>query len=341
MTVKIGILGIGGMGVFHFKAYQNIKGVKVAAICDDDPKKLSGDWSSIEINIGSRGTKPDLTGIRTYSQAEEMIADPEIDVVDVTLPTYLHARFTLKAFEAGKHVICEKPMALDSCEAQTMLEAARKAQKRLFIAHCLRFWPEYVKAREIIKTGEYGKVVSAGFRRLSRMPGYWSRDNWFEDPAKSGSCALDLHIHDSDFILYAFGSPKAVTSHAVGLAQGRIDHIVTVYDYGADRLVSAEGAWEYAPGFGFEMSFIIAMEKATLVLEKAGDLMLHPFEGDSQKLSVPEGDGYELELKHFVQCITGNKASDVVPPESALASVKLVESELKSALTGKTVPVTF
>lgn len=337
MTLKVGILGLGFMGKHHYETYGRIKGARVAAISDVDPKKLSGDWSGIVGNIGGAGARTDLSGVSLYPRAEEMFADPGVDVVDITLPTYLHASHAIHALEAGKHVICEKPMAISSREAAKVIDAAKKAKRRLFIAHCIRFWPEYSVAREIVKSRKYGRVISAAFLRRSATP-TWSWRNWLQDPKKSGVCALDLHIHDADFVLYCFGKPKAVTSHAGGFRKGRIDHIVTSYDYGGP-LVVAEGGWEYAPGFPFGMSFTIAMEKATLECGRDFVLTLHPMKGKSRPVKVPKGDGYEHELRHFVECIVKNKLSDVVTPKSALDSVKLIEFEMKSALSGKTVPV--
>lgn len=338
MTVNIGIVGMGFMGKVHFDTLARIRGARVVAVCDVDPKKRRSDWSAVTGNIGARGQKQDLSGVRVYAKFEQLLEDPGVSVVDITLPTYLHAPCTIKALKSGRHVICEKPMARNSREAKKMIEAAKKAKRRLFIAHCLRFWPTCVKAREIVKSCREGRVLSATFRRSSSTP-VWSWHNWLQDPAKSGLCALDMHIHDTDFILYTFGKPKAVTSHAAGFAKGRLDHIVTSYDYGPGKLIIAEGAWEYAPGFGFEMPFTIAMEKATLVCSPDQNLMLHPMKGKSKPIKVPEGDGYEHELRHFVECIAKGKASDVVSPESALESLKLVEMEVKSARTGKTVPV--
>ena len=340
MALKVGILGLGFMGRYHYETYARIKGAYVAAICDVDRKKLSGDWSGTTGNIGGAGARTDLAGINVYTRAEEMIADPGVDVIDIALPTYLHAPYAVKALEAGKHVISEKPMAINSREAKRMIDAAKKARRRLFVAHCIRFWPQYVVAREMVKSRKYGQVISASFRRSSGTP-IWSWQNWLQDPKKSGLCALDLHIHDADFVLYCFGKPKSVTSHAAGFKKGRVDHIFTSYDYGAGRLVAAEGAWEYAGDFPFSMSFVIAMEKATLEYAPDHTLTLRRLKGKSRQLKAPPGDGYGRELAHFVECITKDRSSDVAPPKSAMESVKLIELEVKSALSGRTVPVEF
>jgi len=340
MTIKIGILGLGFMGKCHFDTYAGVPGARVAAICDVDAKKRSGDWSGIAGNIGGAGAKTALKGIRVYADARKLFADPEIDVIDIALPTHMHAPMAIAALRAGKHVICEKPMAISSAEAKRMVAAAKRSTGRLFIAHCIRFWPCYANAREIIRSGRHGKVLSAVFTRVSSTP-TWSWKNWLMNPAQSGGAALDLHIHDADFVLYTFGKPKRVTSHASGFRPGRVDHIVTSYEYAKNCAVVAEGAWDYAPGFGFSMSFRVVMEKATLCTTPDCRLMLHPVKGRSVEVKGAAHNGYQGELKHFVECIRTGKASAVVSPRDACQSVQLVEAEMKSARTGKAVAVRF
>jgi len=340
MALRIGIVGLGFMGKMHFDTYARMKKAKVVAICDVDPKKRSGDWSGIAGNIGAKGKKVDLAGIRVYARLADMLADPAVEVVDVTLPTYLHAPAVVAALKAGKHVICEKPMAVNSREAARMVTSARRARRRLFVAHCIRFWPAYAVAREIVRSGKWGRVLTAAFRRFSTTP-TWSWRNWLQDPRKSGVAALDLHVHDADFVLYTFGKPKAVTCHGGGLGPRRMDHLYASYDFGAGKLVTAEGAWEFAPGFPFSMSFTIAMQKATLNLGPDLKLRLHRVNGVTSDVPVPAGDGYGHELAHFVQCIRKNRPSPVVSPESALQSVKLVEAEVRSARSRRTVRVSL
>ncbi len=338
MVVRIGIVGLGFMGKMHFETYRKIPGAKVVALCDIDPRKRAGDWSAIWANIGAGGGRVDLSAYRVYPDVDGFLADPSVDAVDITLPTYLHAGVAVKALRAGKHVICEKPMARTSAEAARMVEAARAARRRLFIAQCIRYWPAYAVARRIIRGGALGRVRSAFFRRLGATPlGSWR--NWLQDPAKSGLCALDMHVHDADFVLYTFGPPRAVTSRGAGFSRGRLDHIATFYEYGDGSLVAAEGGWMYSPPFGFEMTFLVAMERATLALGRDGVLRLLPKRGRQRALNVPPGDGYLHELRDFVACLAKDRGSEVVTPESAARSVRLVELEAQSALTGRAVPV--
>ncbi len=221
-----------------------------------------------------------------------------------------------------------------------MVRAARKTGRKLFLAHCIRFWPSYVKARELVNSGRYGAVMSARFCRLSPLPG-WSWKNWLHQPAQSGLCALDLHIHDADFIQYLFGKPRAVLSQGGGRKRGWLDHIVTAYDYGQDKLVTAEGAWEYPAGYPFAMTFTIAMEKATLCMGADLKLTLFTANGKSREVKVPEGDGYQCELQHFTDCLRKGVDSEVVSPESALNSLKLIEAEVASARSSRRVTVRF
>lgn len=328
---------MGFMGNCHFNAYAACKGARVAALCDLDEAKLRGD-GQVAGNIAAEAVQKRSARLKTYADAEQLFADPNVDVVDITLPTYLHAEYAIRAMKAGKHVICEKPMAISSAEAKKMIAAAKRTDRRLFVAHCIRFWPAYATAREILQSRQYGEVRSAVFSRLSATP-TWSWQNWLHDPRKSGKAALDLHIHDADFILYAFDKPKSVFSRGCGSVQKGFDHIVTTYDYGAGRLIMAEGAWEYAPTFSFSMTFRVAMEKATLELASDGILRLHDQAGSSTVVPMAKGDGYGQELRHFVDCLAKDRASDVVSPESALQSVRLVEAEIESAATGKPVKV--
>ena len=124
--IRVGIAGMGFMGMMHYLAYQKVRGVRVTAICTRSKRKLAGDWRSIKGNFGPAGTKMNLAKVARYRQFDEMIADDGVDVVDVCLPPALHAPATLSALAAGKHVFCEKPIALSTADAQKMVRAAAR-----------------------------------------------------------------------------------------------------------------------------------------------------------------------------------------------------------------------
>ncbi len=329
MAIQVGIVGLGMMGKIHFETYNKLKGIKVIAVCDSDDKKRRG-------NIGPFG-KLDLSKVKVYSKLEEILNDPHIDVLDITLPTPAHAPTTIRAFQTGKHVICEKPMARTSAEAMEMIKVAKKYKRHLYIAHCIRFWPSYITAKELIETGRYGKVLTAKFSRISPLPN-WSWQNWLQS-AQSGRCALDLHVHDADFIRYLFGKPKTVQSLGVGLTPNGVDHIVTSYNYPDRQWVIAEGAWEYSNTYPFSMTFTIAMEQGTLEMSRNLALTFYPNRGKPKSIKVLKGDGYEGELRHFLECLQKNRDSDIIPPEEAYKTLLLIEAELESIKTQKPISV--
>lgn len=336
---KIGIVGLGFMGKMHLRCYRGIEGVEVAAVCDVDAARLTGTGAGGG-NIEGAEEQLDLSGVGQYDNLATMLAETKLDAVSITLPTYLHGDATVAALEAGLDVLCEKPMALTTNDAQRMIAAANRTGRRLQIGHCIRFWPEYEKAKELLDSGRYGRVLAATFQRLSLTPG-WAWDGWLMDPARSGAAAVDLHIHDSDFVQYALGMPRAVFSRASSGPSGGPDHIVTQYIYDDDRVVTAEGGWAMSPSFGFEMSFNIVAEKATIVFDLTRDpaFRVCPVDGDPEVPEVAPGDGYSREIEHFIAAVRGETVPEVLTPEQSAESLRLVLAECESAESGRVVEI--
>src|SRR5258705_10809505 len=168
--VQIGIVGVGFMGMIHYLAARNLKGARVAAVCSRDPKKLAGDWRSIQGNFGPRGEMMDLAGIKKYRSLDDLVADKDIDMVDVCNPTHLHPECAIKALQAGKHVLVEKAIALETKDADAMLDAAKKAKRLLMVAHVLPFFPEFAYAATAIRGGPFGKLLGGSFQTVSSKP---------------------------------------------------------------------------------------------------------------------------------------------------------------------------
>jgi predicted dehydrogenase len=337
--IRVGITGLGFMGKMHFKCYKALPDVKVAAICDIDKNKLTGAAGAAG-NIGGAAEPLDLTGVELYTSFNKMLAEAKLDAVSITLPTYLHTGHTIKALEGGVNVLCEKPMAMNIGQCKRMIDAAQKNGKILQVGHCIRFWPEYVKTKEIIDSGEYGQMLAATFQRLSLTP-TWSWDNWLLTGKRSGGAIFDLHVHDSDFVQYVFGMPAAVFSRAKKGPSGDFDHVVTQYIYADDRVITAEGGFVMTPSFGFEMSFNIIFEKATIVYDctRTPAFKICPEKGDAFTPQVEPGDGWSRELAHFAKAVAGEKVPQITTPAQSLDSVKLILAEKRSAKTGKKVAI--
>lgn len=337
--LKIGIIGFGMMGRMHFRCWKNTKGAKLVALCDPDQKKFAKTSGAIG-NVAGADAPSDLTGIECFSDLGKMLKAIRLDGVSICTPTYLHPKHTIQCLRAGVNVLCEKPMALTAAACRPMIAAARRARKVLQIGQCIRFWPEYVWTRETIMSGRYGKVLAATFQRLSGTPS-WSWQNWILDPARGGAAALDLHIHDADFVHYLFGRPRAVFSRAAKGPYSDYDHIVTQYLYRDRKPVTAEGGWIMAPKFGFQMSFQVVLEKATVVYDSSRTpaFKLCTRDGKMQTPIVLPGDGYSREIAYFVDSMSGKKHPVITTPEQSCESVRIVEAEKKSARAGRAVAV--
>lgn len=337
--LKIGIVGFGFMGQTHYKCWKKVDGAQVTAICDVNPN-IEEDTKRAVGNIGDGQEEVDFSSLNVYTDFDKMLSKEKLDAVSITLPTYLHPDISIKALAAGVNVLCEKPMALTSKACEKMIAEAKRSGKIMQIGHCVRFWPEYAKAKEIIDSGEYGKVIAGTFQRLGAAP-TWSIDNWFLDEKRSGGVALDLHIHDTDYVQYLFGMPKAVCSVAAKGPGGGLLHISTQYIYDNDTAITAEGGWAMMPTFGFEMSFNIVLEKATLIYDLTREPMFKvcPAEGDVFTPVVEKSDGWFLQIAHFAMAVRGEKVKEITTLAQSMNSVKIVEAEKQSASKGQRVSV--
>lgn len=320
--MNVGIIGFGVMGRTHFKAWQSHAGARVTAVCEANADVLA--HATAAGNLEQQSGAVDLSGIAIYDNVDTMLAEAGLDAVSITLPTFLHARFTIKALDAGVHVLCEKPMALNTDDCDAMIAAAVRSGKQLMIAQCIRFWPAYAWTKTAIVEGRFGKVLAAHFDRLSAAPG-WSKDSWFSDPAKSGGVTLDLHIHDVDYIQYLFGSPAAIRATGARFENGMLGHIVSEYRFDDNTAVTATGSWMMSSSHGFMMGFRIALEKATLIMDSKQDPAFRVFPAEGEPYSpadLASGDGYSGEIAHFVELVCGNTAP-LITPEQAKESVRM------------------
>jgi len=342
--VKVGVVGLGFMGQTHLKAYNQVPGAKITAVCDAVRLPKDGKLEGVTGNISeSEGLFLDPKEIRGYREFEEFLEDSEADLVDLCVPTPLHASMAIKALEAGKHVICEKPLARDAETCRRILEAAARAKGFFMPAMCLRFWPEWAWLKKAIAEGTYGRPLSAFFQRLSEPPG-WSRNTYFKGD-ESGGALLDMHIHDTDFVQFCFGKPRAVFSTGQVRFSGAFDYVSTIYAVEEGVSVTAEGSWLLQTGFGFKMAYRVEFEKATVDYDSTrGKEALRLFqegrEPETLQLDWPDPDGYVGELRHMVESIEQGKPPSVVTGEDGMRAVQICEAEEESAKSGRlaTVP---
>ena len=326
--VRIGIVGMGFMGVTHFKAIEKVKGAKVTAINTRDSRKLRGDWRSVQGNFGGGGGVQDLQGIAAYEHIEDLLADDQVDLVDICLPTTMHYEWTMAALQAGKHVFLEKPIALDLRQSGRMVAAARKRKLRLMVAHVLRYFPEFRLVKDLIDGKEHGRVLAADFKRIISMPAWWNP----KDLARTGGPAIDLHIHDVDFVQYLFGLPQAVTSAGVIRKGGVVEHIDTHYHFKTRQRITASGGWLSQPGCPFEHGYDVFFEDATLKFNSSwGEPpVLLTKDGKSRRPRLSGKDGFVGELQEAVNAVKAGKDSKVLSGQSARDSLRICLREIES-----------
>lgn len=323
--MKIGIVGLGFMGATHLKAFLNTEGVTLAAVSATNPRRLAGDLSDVGGNLGRESGTYDFSNVRKYPDWRDLVNDPELDAVDVCLPTNLHLPVTVAALKAGKHVLCEKPMALTAADCDEMLKAARENGKILMIGHVLRFWPEYNYLQRFVKSGEYGAVRTATFVRRCGVPD-WSK--WAMDDSQSGGALLDLLVHDIDQVLRLFGPPTKVAAKALNDQ----DSISATLLYPNGPEVRVQGGW-FPSGTPFAMGFQVAAQRGELELTPDG-LRLNDGSGALKSIKLDEGDAYDAEVRYFVECCRNGQQPVECPPEQSAAAVKLALTLKQSRAEG-------
>ena len=337
--IKVGIIGLGMMGQMHLAAWAGIRGARLRMVADTDPKRARGDFSGSWSNMDGGAKSIDFSKVIGTSDPMELIHSDEVDLVDICVPTPFHLDLALAAIKAGKHVLCEKPLARTAADARRIARAAEKGPGLFQPAMCLRFWPEWTWLKKAVEKNTFGKVISADFKRVGAFP-----PGWFMRGDLSGGAILDLHLHDTDFIHYVFGMPNAVSSGGWHGPSKCIDHVHTRYIYEGGPVVTAEGSWAAAETKPFAMSYLVHFERASVEYNSGNSdapLMLYRKAHGKRKPTEPKvvkctgNDGYKGEMAYLVKCIQKKHTPRVVSAAEAAESIRIVEAEVKSVETGR------
>lgn len=300
--LKVGLVGVGGISGAHIPAWQAIENAELVALCDIRPEQMDK-----------------YENIHKYTDFEEMLRCEQLDIVDICLPTFLHADYAVKALECGINVVCEKPISLKKEDVARVYDTAERNGVKFMVAQVLRFWPEFEFVRSLYQNGTYGRLLSGNMTRLGNCPG-WSWDNWMKDEARSGLVPFDLHIHDLDFMVYTFGKPQNAVCHRS--KQPDQDHISVLYEFG-DFYITSESSW-YASPYPFCGSFRFQFENAVVayennelaVYERGGGKKTQgtEAEGDTGEINLPKSNAFEMELSYFADCVINDQPVSKVKP---------------------------
>ena len=337
---KVGLIGWGSIGNVHGHAYKAMPDVKVVAVADVEPDR--------------RAKAAEFLDATPYASAEELIEKADVDLVDICLPTYLHSRYAVQALDRGRHVISEKPMALNLEECDAMIAAEKRSGKTLMVAHCVRFWPEYHYLKSVFDSGEFGKLQLLSMTRVgSKTMVSWK--NWMLDEKLSGSQTVDRHIHDTDFVCYLLGMPTAVrtTGH---FDDAGLSHVNTHYIYPDGPAVFTEGGGNIALGYPFIMAYRAVFDKATIDFHSRNTpkLLVYPWDGkpyepeyhvsfegeastETTGANISTLGAYWAEIRYLIDCIKSGRKPEVVTPEQARETLRLVLAEVDSARAGDAV----
>lgn len=312
--LKVGLIGVGGISGAHIPVWESMEDVELTALCDIRQERME--------------PYPDK---HHYTELDEMLKNEKLDILDICLPTYLHADYAVRAMEKGIHVLCEKPVSLKSEDVERVYSTAHRMQVSFMVAHVLRFWPEYMLLKELYDTQKYGKLLSGYMSRVSQTPP-WSWDNWMKDENRSGLVPFDLHIHDLDFLVYAFGKPEKVNSNRIKRPEQ--DCINAVYEY-PEFYIETESAW-YAGAYPFEARYRFQFEKAVVSFEN-GKCMIYEDNGqitdltegatgDTGDINLPKSDAYGNEIRYFTDCVLEKKFPEVVKAEELSAVLEILHN---------------
>ena len=312
--LRVCLVGVGGISGAHIPAWKSMSDVELTGLCDIRPEQME--------------KYPEQ---RHYTDFAEMLEKENPDILDICLPTYLHADFAVQAMEKGINVICEKPISLNSDDVERVYNAAKVNNVKFMVAQVLRFWPEYELVEELFRTKKYGRLLSGSMSRLGLKP-KWSWDGWMTDEKRSGLVPFALHIHDLDFMVWAFGKPEGVRRYRA--KQPDQDYISAVYEYDG-FFINAEASWYNAP-MPFEMGFRFQFEKAVVIFKDgkltiytSDDQTITPGENaagkDTGDIDLPKTDAYANEIRYFTDAVENNTPIERVTPESLATVLQLLK----------------
>lgn len=315
----VAVVGVGGMGRTHLNNLQRMPDVRIDAICDPNlaVSALANEFHACY-----------------YADFDELLRRTAANIVLIFTPTFLHDGQIEAVLRSGRHCISEKPLCLSSVRAKRLFALADELKLHLYVAQVLHFNREYRLLSEIIRSGQYGRVIDALFCRLTEKP-KWLTGNWLFDREKSGLIPYDLHIHELDFIIGQFGKPCRARRQTGIHGTKQCEHYRFLYDY-EDFTVCAEASW-YNAAIPFTQGFRVYFEHAVVILENGNVtvyesgmpegqvLMTAQNHQDVTAINVTSPVPYYQEMKHFLQCIEENRDSDIVRMENVVAALETLE----------------
>jgi predicted dehydrogenase len=327
---KFAIVGFGFMGVTHARSILNHPSAQLVAIVDLDPEKALENLGQEAGNLDTGALKmEDVLEIHTYTSFEKCIAEEKPDACILAVHTDLHYPMALKALEAGIHVLVEKPLVLDPAEGKMLIELASEKDLLLMVGHVVRFMPPYLKLKQWIESGEFGKLNWLSMNRFTGLPAWGQWVEKQQDFGITGGALFDLVIHDIDFVQWVLGMPDAIEATVLPGKLSSNDYVNAFWKYNSGTEVKIEGGNRFHHQFPFEAGFTASFERASIRYSSSQEHIT--ISSDTENLQVPAGDpmeGYAEELGYFMECLDEKIKPEKCLPESALESIHICYEHL-------------
>ncbi|HJQ13562.1 MAG TPA: Gfo/Idh/MocA family oxidoreductase [Anaerolineales bacterium] len=327
--MRVGIVGVGFMGSTH------------AAGWAATPAQIAGFTAETNKEAGALAEKYNVT---VHASLDEMLRD--VDVVDICSPTHLHHEMALKAAASGKHVVCEKPLARTTQQAQEIVNACKKAGVQLLVAHVVRFFPEYALAHAAVTEGQIGKPGVIRLHRGSYRPKK-PAGNWFLDEEKSGGILMDLMVHDYDYACWVAGEVESVSARRVTEVHpdAYVDYGLVILSHRSGALSHVSGAWAYPPPT-FRTKLEIAGDHGLIEFDSDSTVPIQNLilksDTDAPDVALPSSpvseSPYTTQIKEFYRALADGETPRVTAADG-LHAVQIAEAAIQSAHSGQ--PVTI
>lgn len=278
--------------------------------------------------------------MKVYSDYAELLND--VDIVDICTPTPLHKPMVLEAAKAGKHVICEKPVALTLQDAQAMIDACAAAGIRFFVAMVVRFFPQYRLAKELVGKGRIGQLGVLRLKRVAYVP-QMPVDNWYFDENQSGGMVVDLMIHDFDYACWLAGEVERVFARRSQATEGAAQYVQAIVRFKSGAVALIEGGWAYPPGV-FRTALDLSGTDGLIEWNSDQAAPIQTFfpSARNEAVGLPVAglseDPYAAEIRHAYRAIQTETPFEVTGKD-ALEALRIALAVKESLFTGK--PVTL
>ena len=326
--MRIGIVGTGFMGQTHTAAWAATNAT-IAGFLSRDRETADALAAQYQTQI--------------YADLASLISD--VDVVDICTPTHLHFEMVLAAAQAGKDVVCEKPLARTIAEGQQMIAICDQMGVKLLVAHVVRFFPEYAQAKNEVVNGSIGQTAVLRLTRGSFQPKK-AIDNWFVDFEKSGGMMLDLMIHDLDYARWVAGEVETVFAKKISSSHpgAAVDHGLVILKHRNGTISHVEGSWAYPPPL-FRTRFEIAGSNGLIQFDSGDTAAIKQHIHTVSEEAIPDvplpgsplsEDPYTTQIKSFYDCLA-NDAPIPISGADGLAALQIALAAIESADKGQPV----